>query len=750
MDTIKQVRVRKIVEGANTGALDLRVMLLQGTASTAQRIAIGKVSLSGQLYWSEVIYEGARYQDKTNDEILQEYIASNSEIEANRIGSKLGNSLFKIVQNPWNDEVPQLRKYGEDPYFLNNGAYINISWRKNLEISYEFEAYYVYGNGTASDPTKILIDTALFLDGFSPSDIGNDLPNFFELNYKTTTGTGSIDEFYGFTLSQSYTIDSALAHAQSNALNNGFEQMTGDYIITVSGNLLDLTLPKKGPSDFTRNISGYEYSDETLKEVNTPNYIFKSFYVVPSPLKQPTIDEENEEFDRFWSFDNKYTPRYVLEFAGGITNSVIPVSITYSYDVKDEFIVSNIIENWVKSLSTAYPSAKNYSLRLSNPSYTFPTTDLINDYSPKRNFGDSGKVFKWEQVGDNPNVFTPNPATGASGSVIPPAATQSQVELVKLNTVFPENWIVKTDEPAPRFTIWVGDIESDLPVEGFLYSDTTDDISGLAPEFLEEAFVGEEEEFIIQLNSIDDEPTGPSFDESEGVFIGNTTTEVVNPVAGEVDKSPAGNGPIVGSKLTNKAGTSMTNLAGHRLNNIPIDLQSYLRKNGYPGAKIGDNGVMRDLPGSAYPGYPGKYNSDRAYASLHGFGLAIDLKFDIPGFVWEGYKSGNPNLAKDPKLTKTIYNFVKGQGDITWGASWAKSDPANGIVKGRGITEYHHLEIKADLIPKYWEPFKTELAKFGFKPTDLKSPGKGSNLHKLMLKLLGDSFVVPFPETYPK
>ena len=512
MDTIKQVRVRKIVEGANTGALDLRVMLLQGTASTSQRIARGQVSISSQLYWSEVIYEGARYQDKTNDEILKEYIASNSEIEANRIGSKLGNSLFKIVQNPWNDEVPQLRKYGEDPYFLNNGAYINISWRKNLEISYAFESYYVYGNGTASDPTKILVDAALFLDGNSPSDIDVELPNFFELNYKTTTGTGSIDEFYGFTLSQSYTIDSALSHAQNAALNDGFEQMTGDYIITVSGNLLDLTLPKTGPSSFTRNISGYEYSDETLKEVNTPNYIFKSFYVVPSPLKQPTIDEENEEFDRFWSFDNKYTPRYILEFAGGITNSVIPVSLTYSYDIKDEFIVSNIIENWVKSLSTAYPSAKNYSLRLANPSYTFPTTDLINDYSSKKTFVESGKVFKWETVGDNPNVFTPNPATGGSGSVIPPAATQSQVELIKLNPVFPENWIVKSDEPAPQFTIWVGDIEADVPVEGFLYSDANDDLSGLAPEFLEEAFRGEDEQIEFNLN----DPEQALFGESGG------------------------------------------------------------------------------------------------------------------------------------------------------------------------------------------------------------------------------------------
>ena len=112
------------------------------------------------------------------------------------------------------------------------------------------------------------------------------------------------------------------------------------------------------------------------------------------------------------------------------------------------------------------------------------------------------------------------------------------------------------------------------------------------------------------------------------------------------------------------------------------------------------------------------------------------MTFNIPGFSWKSIYD-NGNLAKDPKLTKVINNFVKGQGDITWGASWAKSKPAEGIVIGRGIDEYHHFEIKADQIPKYWEPLKTELAKFGFKPTDLKSPGKGSNLHKLMLKLMG-------------
>ncbi len=705
MDTIKQVRVRKIIEGANTGALDLRVLLLQGTASNTQRIARGQVSLSGQIYWPEVTYEGTRYQDKTNDEILQEYIASNSEIEANRIGSKLGNSLFKIVQNPWADEVPQLRNFGEDPYYLNNGAYINISWRKYLEVSYEFEAYYVYGNGTASDPTKILVDTALFLDGSSPVDIDVELPNFFELNYRAS-GTGSVDEFYGVTLSQVYTIDTALAHAQNAALTEGFGQGTGDYVISVSGNYIDLTLPQKGPSNFTRNISGYEYSDETLKEVNTPSYIYKSFYVVPNPLQQPTIDEPTDEYERFWSFDDKYNPRYLLEFAGGITNSVIPLSITYSYQVKDDVIVSNIIENWIKSLSTSYPSAKSYNLKLANPSYTYPTTDLINDYSPKKNFTEAGKAFKWEQVGDNPNVLTPNPATGGSGSVIPPAATQSDVELIKLNPVFPENWIVKTDEPAPEFTIWVGDIEADIPVEGFVFSDEADDLSGLSPEFLEEAFVGEEEQIEFNLS----DPTQAEFGESGGLEEdeeGQTTTAQTSTTATETAAAPTAETEVLSKTATDGASKGggagqkrfqqKLSVGGRTVYNgdLPSNL---LAKLDFCGHKIEKNAVK-------------KLNElNKAYKAQFGKDLQITdgyRTFNVQNkiFDWDYYDTGlNPYTKKVDKKNKgrKIGSFTAkkptGVAAAPPGTSkhgWGQAVDVGGFGNGPGNKYFEWMDINA-------------------------------------------------------
>jgi hypothetical protein len=300
----------------------------------------------------------------------------------------------------------------------------------------------------------------------------------------------------------------------------------------------------------------------------------------------------------------------------------------------------------------------------------------------------------------------------------PPGNTQSTPTKIKFTIDgLPTEIIIKAKEDLDTFTIWTGPIPKINNGSG----NVDDYEDGLGEEYSESNFAGSEEELakITQMNAIDDVPTGPSFDES---------------LSGEVDKSAIGRGPVLGSKLTNKSGSSMINLAGHRLTPILKDLENYLNNNGYPGTKIGNNGVMRPLRDSAYPSSPA-----RATASLHGAGLAIDVIFKIPGFNWSGI-GDNKNLAANANLTRVINNFVKGQGDITWGASWGKgSKPADGVVFTRGITEYHHFEIRSDLIPKYWEPVKDELAKFGFKPTDLKSPGRGGNLHKLMLKLLGDT-----------
>lgn len=42
--------------------------------------------------------------------------------------SKLLNQQFKIVQDPWLDTISKKRKYGYDPYYLNNSCVIYITW----------------------------------------------------------------------------------------------------------------------------------------------------------------------------------------------------------------------------------------------------------------------------------------------------------------------------------------------------------------------------------------------------------------------------------------------------------------------------------------------------------------------------------------------------------------------------------------------------------------------------------------------
>ena len=91
------------------------------------------------------------------------------------------------------------------------------------------------------------------------------------------------------------------------------------------------------------------------------------------------------------------------------------------------------------------------------------------------------------------------------------------------------------------------------------------------------------------------------------------------------------------------------------------------------------------------------------------------------------------NLSTDSQLTKTIWNFVVSQKDIRWGAEFGKSTPSNGNVKGRGITEYHHFELKKEYIKQYWDNYSIELSKLGYDPAKLNN---SDELQKLYLKLL--------------
>jgi hypothetical protein len=424
--------------------------------------------------------------------------------------------------------------------------------------------------------------------------------------------------------------------------------------------------------DGTKDVGGQKYSDDSGHELTPTDISFKKTIKINS-------SSETQGFTLGKNGDFEYSNN----------------SQEYVSTIKDRDIISEIISKWKIKVD-------NYDLGICLP---------INE---------SCSIIPYK--GPLQPIVPDVPATPIGATAI--SADSKKKEPIKINL---QDEKVKVKEDVLSLKVYIG-IAKDSPLEPSLEQETLNteqddfvDGEGVdSSEYEENEFVGAEEQ-IIQLNAIDDAPAGPGFDEELAKEVDSTST-------------PRGSAPVKGSKLTNKSGTSMINLAGHRLTPLLKDLENFLNKNGYPGTKIGNNGVMRDLRSSAYPSSPA-----RATASLHGAGLAIDVTFNIPGFKWSSI-GDNANLASDSKLTKTIAAFIKGQSDLTWGASWGSgSNPAAGSVYKRGITEYHHFEIRADLIPSYWEPVKDELAKFGFKPTDLTSPGKGKGLHRLMLRLLGDS-----------
>jgi hypothetical protein len=121
MKEIKSVRVRKVLD--NLGSqFDIKVTLYK---DDSKRILIGL--LNGSKLWNDISYSNiGRYSNYTNDQLIDDFIDINSKRE---------KASYEIIQDPWLDKPPKERSFGYDPYYLNNGAIIEIKWfNENLGI----------------------------------------------------------------------------------------------------------------------------------------------------------------------------------------------------------------------------------------------------------------------------------------------------------------------------------------------------------------------------------------------------------------------------------------------------------------------------------------------------------------------------------------------------------------------------------------------------------------------------------------
>lgn len=121
MELIKSVRVRQ--NDIKSGSIDIKVSLYENKRTFgADEIILAGIN-NGYPVWSQLTYKkSGLYKDFTNDDFIKDFI---------NVRSKLDNKEYKIIQDPWQETVPLWRDYGYDPYYLNNGSSITITWKNS-------------------------------------------------------------------------------------------------------------------------------------------------------------------------------------------------------------------------------------------------------------------------------------------------------------------------------------------------------------------------------------------------------------------------------------------------------------------------------------------------------------------------------------------------------------------------------------------------------------------------------------------
>ena len=243
-------------------------------------------------------------------------------------------------------------------------------------------------------------------------------------------------------------------------------------------------------------------------------------------------------------------------------------------------------------------------------------------------------------------------------------------------------------------------------------------------QYQENLYSGQEEEYI----PIADPIQSPVDDVSTNNNVVDSSSQSGNyEINYSIGKGlPSGSKLLVGSKYGKFIADARNGLAGHRLRPFMNDLSNYLKSRGF--GTVGDLGVTRELYQATYPS-----NSKRVGGSFHGAGLAIDTTWWGINKSWTGIGS-NSIVASNKELVIAVWEFVKKQGDILWGAQWGKSDPSKGLIQGWGVTEFHHFQIKYDHVAKYWEPFKNDLNAMGFDYRQLRDCADFQKLYKRLLE----------------
>ena len=499
MDVIKSVRVRKRVPTTeeSTGTSDIKVTLYE--KGRKKRIVKG-FSLNSNSeevveIWKELKYDGERYENQTDNQIIEDFIRIKTLSERPQ-GDKIkigfppkDETFYQILQDPFDKKIPLQRGFGFDPYYLNNGSELYIKWFKAnvTEIEWNFSNATPTGSMSATGSVVIKIETneldrqPMF---FTYSSANNPLqngvtPSYMDIYmYWDSITSGGITQIAGLSANgvQYMLPDEKFVNPEDLTIQGGKQYSMDIYdngkIVGTFENL------KIVPPDIVRRIEVYPPKDSEGKFVEKPWAVEKYTNDSMTDVKLSYISDISTRIDLDYKyFKDDLALKYLEYIKNGTTTAV-----TQSY-LRDFNLISDILQYWKKKVP-------NYELDVCTPdNLSCSVTKYISPIDPV--------------VDDIVEIANTTP--GLSPSI--PGQTPSLPTKQKLNFVFPENFEIIERVAVPEFKIFVGDPPV-LEIDGeFIAEDFDVDVSELDDEYKEGYYEGPEEDL--------DATSGVSFNWSE-------------------------------------------------------------------------------------------------------------------------------------------------------------------------------------------------------------------------------------------
>ena len=506
---IKSVRIRrKFANGFDTKTeLDIRVAIYDRAFSKRSVLGVepNKQEEPDKLnkIWPEVEYSGSRYKDLTDDEVLADYI---------RTQSKLNSIEYSIIQDPWTPEPPIFRNYGFDPYYLNNGTELYVKWFKFDDPMWNEVPDTFESGKTGSVPNVIDIKRAEPISGGTVSANSGDRylvgRNPIGPNWSKYGNTMPIVQWnaFGKFWTETFLEDGMTVYVDLEDVQ--YKYSSGSPVIVAGGTEW---------SDKNGNEMEMTSSDYLIKlQGGTPSNPKSQIIKKVETIKLPSNSVPSGEM-LMLSEDNK-----IVKY-GGSASREIPSGIP------DIDIVNSFIDQWKRVVP-------NYDLKLCDPANQ--KCELIEYKSP---------IEPLTGPSVEPTGASPSGGSGASGST---ASKQ------KLTIVFPENFKVTAREDMPKFSIWIGEPQTEEAVAEFQYGPDSPFV--IDEEYEEVDFVGEEES-PSDIPEVADEYFGK---EDEGSNQVNDTSKKVEIVPNETPGSKKGIGVKLptGSKAYSHNSTQGFNL----------------------------------------------------------------------------------------------------------------------------------------------------------------------------------------------